>query len=288
MCILPILHIVIFCYIPMFGIIIAFKDYKYAQGIFGSAWCGLANFRVFLSSAEFLHIAWNTVKMNAIIIVADNISAITLAVLLYNLKSRMSTKVFQTALITPNFMSWVIVAYMVFAFLSPTNGLLNKILERIGINAVDWYSVPGAWPYILTIASMWKTFGMGSILYYAALMGISPELFEALDLDGGKRWHKVRYIMLPELVPIICIKLIFAVGGIFGGDFGLFYQVPRNVGALYSTTDIIPTYIFRMMRVQGEMGISSAAGLLQSIVGFILVLGTNAIVKKVDPERSLF
>lgn len=288
MCILPILHIVIFCYIPMFGIIIAFKDYKYAQGIFGSAWCGLANFRVFLSSAEFLHIAWNTVKMNAIIIVADNIAAITLAVLLYNLKSRMSTKVFQTALITPNFMSWVIVAYMVFAFLSPTNGLLNKIIEKFGISAVDWYSVPGAWPYILTIASMWKTFGMESILYYAALMGISPELFEALDLDGGKRWHKVRYIMLPELVPIICIKLIFAVGGIFGGDFGLFYQVPRNVGALYSTTDIIPTYIFRMMRVQGEMGISSAAGLLQSIVGFILVLGTNAIVKKVDPERSLF
>lgn len=272
----------------MFGIIIAFKDYRYAQGIFGSAWCGLDNFRVFLSSAEFVHIAWNTVKMNAIIIVADNIAAITLAVLLYNLKSRMSTKVFQTALITPNFMSWVIVAYMVFAFLSPTNGLLNKILERLGINAVDWYSVPGAWPYILTIARMWKTFGMESILYYAALMGISPELFEALDLDGGKRWHKLRYIMLPELVPIICIKLIFAVGGIFGGDFGLFYQVPRNVGALYSTTDIIPTYIFRMMRVQGEMGISSAAGLLQSIVGFILVLGTNAIVKKVDPERSLF
>lgn len=253
-----------------------------------SAWCGLDNFRVFLSSAEFVHIAWNTVKMNAIIIVADNIAAITLAVLLYNLKSRLSTKVFQTALITPNFMSWVIVAYMVFAFLSPTNGLLNKILEMFGISAVDWYSVPGAWPYILTIASMWKTFGMESILYYAALMGISPELFEALDLDGGKRWHKVRYIMLPELVPIICIKLIFAVGGIFGGDFGLFYQVPRNVGALYSTTDIIPTYIFRMMRVQGEMGISSAAGLLQSIVGFILVFGTNAIVKKVDPERSLF
>ena len=129
---------------------------------------------------------------------------------------------------------------------------------------------------------------MGSILYYAALMGISPELFEAVDIDGGKRWHKVRYIMLPELVPIICIKLIFAVGGIFGGDFGLFYQVPRNVGALYSTTDIIPTYIFRMMRVQGEMGISSAAGLLQSVVAFFLVIGTNALVKKIDPERSLF
>ncbi len=288
MCILPILHIVVFCYIPLIGIIIAFKDYKFARGIFGSSWCGLDNFKVFLGSTEFLHIAWNTVKMNAIIIVADNVAAIALAVLLYNLKSRLSTKIFQTALITPNFLSWVIAAYMVFAFLNPNYGLLNKILETFGVSAKDWYSIPGAWPYILTIASIWKNFGMGSILYYAALMGISPELFEALEIDGGKRWHKIRYIMLPELVPIICIKLIFAIGGIFGGDFGLFYQVPRNVGALYSTTDIIPTYIFRVMRVQGNMGVSAAAGLLQSVVGFILVIATNTVVKKIDPERSLF
>ena len=288
MCILPILHIVVFCYIPLIGIIIAFKDYKFARGIFGSSWCGFDNFKVFLGSTEFLHIAWNTVKMNAIIIVADNASAIALAVLLYNLKSRLSTKIFQTALITPNFLSWVIAAYMVFAFLNPNYGLLNKILESFGVSSKDWYSIPGAWPYILTIASIWKNFGMGSILYYAALMGISPELFEALEIDGGKRRHKIRYIMLPELVPIICIKLIFAIGGIFGGDFGLFYQVPRNVGALYSTTDIIPTYIFRVMRVQGNMGVSAAAGLLQSVVGFILVIATNTVVKKIDPERSLF
>ena len=288
MTIIPILCIVVFCYLPMFGIIIAFKDYRYAQGIFGSKWCGLENFRVFLGSTEFIHVIWNTVKMNVIMIVVDNAAAILLAVLLYNLHSRTATKIYQTALITPNFLSWVIVAYMVFAFLSPTNGFLNKIIESMGGTSIDWYSAPGAWPYILTIASVWKGFGMGSILYYAALMGISPELFEAVDIDGGKRWHKVRYIMLPELVPIICIKLIFAVGGIFGGDFGLFYQVPRNVGALYSTTDIIPTYIFRMMRVQGEMGISSAAGLLQSVVAFFLVIGTNALVKKIDPERSLF
>ncbi len=288
MTVIPILFIVVFCYLPMFGIIIAFKDYRYAKGIFGSSWCGLENFRVFLNSKEFLHVTWNTVKMNAILIVATNLAAIILAIVLYNLKSRNATKVYQTMLITPNFLSWVIAAYMVFAFLSPTNGLLNKIIESFGGTAVDWYSKPGAWPWILTIADIWHTFGMGSILYYAALMGISPELFEAVDIDGGTRWHKIRHIMLPELVPIICIKLIFAVGGIFGGDFGLFYQVPRNVGALYSTTDIIPTYIFRMMRVQGEMGISSAAGLLQSVVGFILVMATNALVRKIDPERSLF
>ncbi len=288
MCFLPILHIVVFCYIPLFGIIIAFKDYKFARGIFGSKWCGLANFRVFLSSKEFLHIAWNTVYMNAILIITGTLAAIILAILMYNLKSKVCTKVFQTMLITPNFLSWVIVSYMVFAFLNPTYGMLNNILAVFGIEGVDWYQTPGAWRYILPIANIWKGFGMGSILYYAALMGINPEIFEALSIDGGKRRHKVWYIMLPELVPILCIQTIFAIGGIFGGDFGLFYQVPRNVGVLYSTTDIIPTYIFRVMRVQGEMGISSAAGLLQSVVGFILVMVTNTVVKKIDPERSLF
>lgn len=288
MCTLPILYIIIFCYIPMIGIIIAFKDYRFASGIFGSEWCGLQNFKVFLNSADFLNVVWNTVKMNAILIIAGNAAAMCLAILLYNLKSSLSAKIFQTCLISPNFLSWVIASYMVFAFLSPSNGTLNRMLVAMGTESVDWYSTPGAWPYILTIASVWKSFGMESILYYAALMGISPELFEALSIDGGKKWHKIRYIMVPEMVPIICIKLIFAVGGIFGGDFGLFYQVPRDVGALYSTTDIIPTYIFRMMRVNGEMGISTAAGLIQSVVGLCLVLGTNAVVKKIDPERSLF
>ncbi len=288
MCILPMLHIVIFCYIPLFGIIIAFKDYKFARGIFGSKWCGLDNFKVFLSSNDFLHIAWNTVYMNIIMIITGTIAAILLAILMYNLKSRLCTKIFQTMLITPNFLSWVIASYMVFAFLNPTYGLLNQFLIKFGLPEYDWYQTPWAWRFILPICNIWKGFGMGSILYYAALMAISPELFEALEIDGGKRRHKVWYIMLPEIVPILCIQTIFAVGGIFGGDFGLFYQVPRNVGVLYSVTDIIPTYIFRVMRVQGDMGVSSAAGLLQSVVGFALVFATNTIVRKVDPERSLF
>lgn len=288
MCILPMIHIVVFCYLPLFGIIIAFKDYKFARGIFGSSWCGLDNFKVFLTSKEFIHIAWNTVYMNFILILTSTIAAILLAIFMYNLKSSLCTKVFQTMLITPNFMSWVIVSYMVFAFLNPTYGLLNRMLEALGIEGCDWYQMPEAWRFILPIANIWKGFGMGSILYYAALMGISPEIFEALEIDGGKRMHKVWYIMLPELVPILCIQTIFAIGGIFGGDFGLFYQIPRNVGVLYSVTDIIPTYIFRVMRVQGEMGVSSAAGLLQSVVGFALVLITNTVVRTIDPERSLF
>ncbi len=288
MCLIPMAFIVVFNYLPLYGITIAFKDYKFARGIFGSEWVGLENFKVLFGSNDIWGIIRNTVVRNVINIITGELACIALAVLLYNLKSRLSTKVLQTMLITPNFISWVIAAYMVYAFLNTNYGLLNQALMAFGMEAKDWYQIPGAWRFILPIANVWKGFGMGSIMYYAALMAISPELFEALDIDGGKRWHKIRYIMFPELIPIISIKLIFAVGGIFGGDFGLFYQLPRNVGVLYSVTDIMPTYTFRLLRVQGEMSISSAVGLLQSVVGFILVLATNGIVKAIDPERSLF
>lgn len=288
MLLLPLFYFVLYGYVPMYGAIIAFKDYKFSQGILGSEWVGFDNFRMFFTNKEFLRIVSNTIVMNVVIIATSMVSNIALAVLLYNLRSRTATKVYQTALITPVYMSWVLVSYMVFAFLSPTNGMLNKILESIGMEAIDWYTVPDAWRFILPLCNVWKGVGMGSILYYATLMGISPELFEAADIDGGGRWAKVRHIMLPELIPIVSIQLIMSVGGIFGGDFGLFYQVTRNVGALYRTTDIIPTYIFRMMQVKGDMSTSSAAGLLQSIIGAILILSANAIVRKIDPERSLF
>ncbi len=288
MCFLPLVYIVIFCYVPLYGIQIAFKNYKYNLGIFGSKWCGLDNFKVFIKSGELVRLTFNTVWQNAFQIVTVMAASIILAILLYNVKSNKKVKVFQTVLMTPNFISWVLVAYMVFAFLSPTNGTLNKIIEHFGGEAVDWYSKPKPWPVILMISKVWKEFGMGCILYYAALVAIDPGLFEALEIDGGGRWHKVRHIMLPALVPILCIKLIFSVGGLFNADFGLFYQIPRNVGALYSTTDVIQTYIFRMMRVNGEMGISSAMGLLMGVIGLALTLITNAIVKKIDPKRSLF
>ena len=288
MCSIPLLFIVVFNYLPLYGIVIAFKDYKFARGIMGSDWVGLQNFKILFGSDQLWTIVANTVRMNVVNIITGEAACIALAVLLYNLVSSKATKVFQTALITPNFLSWVIASYMAFAFLNPNYGLLNRILQLFGMQAHDWYSEPNAWRFIIPIANIWKGFGMGSIMYYAALMAISPELFEALDIDGGKRWHRLRYIMLPELIPIICIKLIFAVGGIFGGDFGLFYQLPRNVGILYPVTDIMPTYTFRLLRVQGEMSISTAVGLVQSVVGLILVLVTNGIVKKIDPERSLF
>lgn len=285
---IPLLLIFIFNYIPMFGIIISFKDYKYNAGILGSEWIGLRNFEVFIRSKDFLNITWNTLYMNFIFIVTGIIAAVFVAILLYNLKSRNCTKVYQTIFITPHFLSWVVVSYMVYAILHPQSGILNGILGLFGISPIDWYSTPGAWPVILTIAAIWKNVGMDSVIYYASLMGIDDSLFEAADLDGATIVQKARYIILPHLVPLVSMLAILKIGGIFRADFGLFYQLTRDSGALYDATDVIDTYIFRSMRVLGDMGISSAAGLLQSVVGFVVVMITNYVSKKIDPNNALF
>ena len=284
MCIIPILLIFIFCYLPMFGIIIAFKDYNYALGIFGSEWVGFDNFKFFVTSNEFVKITWNTLSLNAMFIFADLVAALAIAILLFEVKSKRKTKIFQTILITPHFLSYVIVAYVVYAILNTKSGYLNSILGM----QIDWYSKPDAWPAILTTTSVWKTMGMSSVIYYAALMGVDNSLFEAADIDGANKWQKIRYIFIPSLVPIIVIQLILKIGGIFRADFGLFYQVTQNVGTLYSKTDVIDTYIFRALAENGNVSMSSAVGLLQSLVGFVLVIFTNWVVKKIEPDNAMF
>jgi len=288
MTIVPLMFVILFKYVPLFGLCIAFKDYKLGKGIFGSEWCGLRNFKMFLTSNEFTRITWNTVYMNFLFIIIGMVAAIALAVVLFHVKKGYSGKIYQTCLITPHFISWVIASYMVFAILSPENGVLNRFLESIGKEGKDWYTIPEVWPPILIVANIWKHFGMDSILYYATLIGIDPTLYEAAEIDGANKWNQVKHIMIPSLVPIIVILCIMKIGHIFNADFGLFYQLPRNVGALYEKTDVIDTYIFRYMRVIGNMSISSAASFLQSIVGLIMVVATNTIVRIVDEERSLF
>lgn len=288
LCLIPVLLVILFNYIPMGGIIIAFKDYRYNLGILGSKWVGLKNFEFFFKSSEFTRITWNTLYMNFIFIVVGTVSSVLTAVLLFGLKSRNATKVFQTTLITPHFLSWVVVAYMVYAFLNPQYGFLNVILEKVGLQKVDWYATPKAWPFILSIAYVWKGVGMDSVVYYAALMGIDTGLFEAADIDGANPFQRLRTIIIPELVPLLTILTILKIGNIFRADFGLFYQLPRDVGLLYSTTDVIDTYVFRAMRVIGDMSMASAVGFLQSVVGFVLVVATNYITGKIDPENTLF
>lgn len=285
---IPAVLVFIFSYLPMGGIIIAFKDYKYNLGILGSEWVGINNFRFFFESDVFTRITWNTIYMNFLFIIIGTFVAVFIAVMLFELKSRNVTKVFQTVLITPNFISWVVAAYMVFAFLNTQYGIVNVIRENMGLEKIDWYSEPKYWPAILVIANVWKHMGMNSVMYYAGLMGIDTSLFEAAEVDGANKFKVIIHIIVPMLVPLITILTILNIGNIFRADFGLFYNVPRNVGLLYKTTDVIDTYIFRTMREVGDMGMSSAVGLLQSCVGFVMVMLTNYASKKINPDNALF
>lgn len=296
LCIIPVLLVFIFSYLPMFGIVIAFKNYNFAKGIFGSPWVGLQNFEFFFKSDVFVQLVRNTLGNNLLFIVFGIAASILVAILLFELKSRAATKVFQTILITPNFMSWVIVAYMVLAILGQ-NGYLNTVLARFGITgadgrAIDWYSKPNAWPIILTITMIWKGVGMDSVVYYASLMGIDTTLFEAAEIDGANKVQRTLHIVIPSLVPLIVILTILKIGNIFRADFGLFYTVTQDgaSGNLYSTTNVIDTYIFRAFKegTGNSYGQSSAVSLLQSIVGMILVITTNSLSKKVDKDLGLF
>lgn len=293
MCIIPILQIFIFKYMPMGGLIIAFKNYKYNMGIWKSPWVGFRNFETFFTSNEFTQLLRNTLMNNAIFIITGLICAVLVAILMFELKSRTATKIFQTILITPNFMSWVIVAYMAYAILNTNYGYLNQIIKMFGGEAIDWYSKPWAWPVILAITNVWKNVGMSSVYYYASLMGIDSSLFEAAEIDGANKIQRTMHIVIPSLIPLMTILTIMNIGGIFHADFGLFYNVTQDGagGNLYETTNVIDTYTFRTFKdntVGNSYGLLGAISLLQSIVGMILVIITNWASKKVDDELGLF
>jgi len=289
MCAIPMLLVFILNYLPMYGIIIAFKNYKYDKGIWGSDWIGFENFEFFVTSNEFTRLIRNTLGMNVIFIVTGMIASVAVAFLLYELNSRVLTKIFQTTLITPHFMSWVVVAYMLYAFIHPNHGIIQGFMQNVlHMDKADFYSKPEAWPMILTIASLWKNVGMDSVVYYAALMAFDSSLIEAAKVDGAKKWQINTKIILPSIIPLIAVLTIMKIGNIFRADFGLFYQLPRDIGTLYPTTDVFDTCVFRTMRQIGGMGMSTAIDLLQSVVGCVLVIVTNALAKKVDDSMSLF
>lgn len=293
LCLIPVLLVFIFNYIPMFGVILAFKNYKFNLGILKSPWVGFSNFEIFFKSNVFTQLIRNTLFNNFLFIVFGIAASLIVAILMFEVKSRKATKVFQTMLITPHFMSWVIVSYMVYAILNPNYGYLNQLLALFGVEKIDWYSKPYAWPVILTITSVWKSVGMDSVVYYASLMGIDTSLFEAAEVDGANKFQRTIHIVLPSLVPLVTILTILKIGGIFRADFGLFYTVTQDgaSGNLYETTNVIDTYIFRTFKdnaVGNAYGLTSAVGLLQSVVGMILVIATNAASKRVDKDLGLF
>lgn len=283
-----ILLLITFMYIPMFGVIIAFKDYRNNLGIFGSKWVGLQNFKFFFTSQDAWRIARNTVGYGVLFIILGIIAAVFVAILLYEVRSRAALKFYQTSMILPHFLSWVIVGYITYILLEPSMGIFNQIIRLCGGEGLQWYSEPKYWVFILPLVNLWKNVGLKCIMYYAALMGIDRELFEAAEIDGANRFKQILHITLPSLVPLMVILTILDVGHIIKGDFGLFYTIPRDVGLLYPTTDIIDTYVYRGLRTGDDIGITTAVGLFQSVVGFIMVVGTNLIVKKISPENSLF
>lgn len=293
LCVIPVLLVFIFNYIPMGGIIIAFKNYKFNLGIFKSPWVGFSNFEFFFKSNVFVQLIRNTLFNNFLFIVFGIAASLIVAILLFELKSRTATKIYQTLMITPHFMSWVIVAYMVYAILNPNYGYLNQLLGLFGIENIDWYSKPNAWPIILTITMIWKCVGMDSVVYYASLMGIDTSLFEAAEVDGANKFQRTIHIVLPSLVPLITILTILKIGGIFRADFGLFYTVTQDgaSGNLYDTTNVIDTYIFRTFKdnaTGNSYGLTAAVSLLQSVVGMILVIITNWASGKIDKDLGLF
>ena len=281
-----ILFLFVFCYIPMAGVFIAFKDYTYA-GIFKSEWVGFDNFRFFFTSQDAARIIGNTLGYGVIMIVLGIIAAVMLALVMYEVRKKAAIKYYQTTYILPTFLSWVIVGYITYILFNPTIGILTKVVTAFGGEPVDVYSNPGYWPFILIICQIWKNVGMSSIMYYAALMSVDKELYEAAKVDGASKLQQTIHISLPSLVPVITVLGIMSIGNVIRGDFGLFYQIPRNIGQLYPTTDIIDTYVYRGLRA-GDFDVSSAVGLFQSVVGFIMVVITNAIVNKVNPENAMF
>jgi putative aldouronate transport system permease protein len=280
----------VFSYVPMAGVVLAFKDYRPARGVFGSAWVGLENFKFLFSSGDAWRITFNTVFMNALIIAANLVVSLTLALLLNEVRDRSPrlAKIYQSALFLPFVFSWVVVSYFVLAFLDADHGLVNHVLNGVGLQSVDWYSRAGWWPLILTLVAVWKGVGFWVIAYFAAIIAINPEYYEAASMDGAGRWQQMRRITLPMLVPIIIINLLLSVSHIFHADFGLFFQVTRNSPLLYPSTDVIDTYVYRSLTSVGDVGMSAAAGLYQAFVGFVLVVVANWLVRRRDPQRALF
>jgi len=282
-----IVYKLIFNYLPMFGLLLAFKSYRYDLGFFGSEWVGFKNFEFFFSSDKAFTVTRNTILYNMSFIVLTMIISIALAIMLNEI-TRKWIKVHQTVLFLPYFLSWVVVSYIVLAFLDHQNGFINVILEAFGQDPIKWYEQAKYWPIVIVITQLWKAVGFSTLIYYAGLLSIDTSYYEAAKLDGASRWQMIRYITVPLLTPLIVILFILDVGKIFRADFGLFYFIPNDSSFLYSTTDVIDTYVYRSLQNVGDIGMSTAIGFYQSVVGFILVMLANWIVKKINADNALW
>ena len=288
LCIPCLVGIILFQYVPMgLSIVIPFKDYKFSKGIWGSAWVGLKNFKWIMANSAMIRALRNTVLYGIWFLILNPVVEAGLALLLFEVSNRKALKTYQTVITFPNFMSMVVVGYITYAILSPYNGFMNSVLTALGQDPIDVYMNSKYWPLILSVVNVWKGIGMGSLMYYASLMGIDASMYEAAELDGANRFQKMWHISVPHLIPLVCIFTILGAGSLISGSFDLFYIIPRNVTSLYETTDILNTYTYRAL-AEGDYSMGATVGLMQGLVGMVLVVGANLIVKKVSPENSMF
>lgn len=288
MCLPAVVFFFLFSYMPMPGIWVAFVKYNYRDGIFGSKFVGLKNFQFLAESGKLFELTKNTILYNIAFIILGNFLAILVAILLNEMQSKLFKKVSQTMMFLPYFISQVLVGILVYNLLNYDYGFVNEILTSLGREKWGPYSDPSVWPVILVIVHLWQQTGYNSVVYFAAICGIDAEIIEAAKVDGANAFQKIRYIILPGLKPTIVILLLFALGGIVKGNFGLFYNIIGTNSLLYPTTDIIETYVYRATITDFNFSTASAVGLYQSIIGFVMVMTVNFIVKKIDPDYSLF
>ena len=282
-------------YLPMGGIILAFKNYKiypkdptFLNNLIHSKWVGLDNFKFLFTTGDSWVMIRNTLAYNIVFIILGVIIPVAFAIMMSELSKKFVAKTYQTLMFFPYFLSWVVVSYFLNAFIDAQYGLIPMAQRAAGETAVSWYTTPGPWPYIIVFANLWKNVGYSTVLYLAAITGIDQMQYEAAAIDGASKWQQILHVTLPNLRTMIAILFILNVGKIFNADFGLFWNVPMQNGALFSVTQVIDTYIYRVLMNTGNIGQSTAAGLLQNIVGFICIIGANAVVKKIDSDSTLF
>jgi putative aldouronate transport system permease protein len=276
-------------YMPMFGLIIAFKNLNFRLGILKSPWAGLSNFAYLFRSRDAWIITRNTVLYNLAFIVVGTILAIFVAILLSELRAKLLARLYQSIILVPQLMSWVVVGYLVYAMLSSDVGMINKsIIEPLGRETVSWYTTPKYWPAILLVVNQWKSIGFSAVIYLSGIVGISQDYYEAARIDGAGKIAQIRHITLPLLKPTVITLTILNLGRMFYSDFGLFYQVPRNAGSLYAATRTIDVYVYNALMNNSNFSMSSAASFYQSIVGFILIVSANGIIRKISRENAIF
>ena len=282
------LMILVFQYLPMSGLVLAFKNFRYDLGVFGSAWSGLANFRFLFKSGTGWRITKNTILYNLINLITSQGLAIIIAVCISEMFLDKYKRFCQSVIFLPYFISWVIVGSFVFNIFNFESGTMNHILKSLGKDPINVYGIPKIWPVIICIFNSWKWCGYNSVIYIAAITAIDPECYEAADIDGANIFHKVWYITFPSIRPTIIIMFLLQIGRILRGDFEMFYQIVGNNGQLFNATDVIDVYVFRSLMTSANLGMTAAATLYQSVLCFLIIIAVNNIVKKIESDYALF